>query len=440
MPPKRKLKPNSEFLHKRLDDAFSPRWLKKTARETGLVKRLRTFSPVLLFWVLVLQKGVVLEGNIEALRRKYNEAAKRKALSHAAFYDRFTPQLVKFLHACVMQGIEKLGALGGREMSTRLKGFKDILIQDSTIIRLHEKMHGLFPATRSRKEKQAGVKLAVLMSVVSDGPKRVAIQGERTSETKTLRLGKWVKDRILLIDLGFYKYQSFSRIRENGGFFVSRVKENANPFVTKLSRKVRGNSVPVEGERLRDVLPRLQREVLDVDVEISFRRRAYANKKRGDEQTFRVVAIMNDETGEYHTYMTNLTSEQFTAEEIASLYRARWEIELLFRELKTHFALDKVPTANRHAVEALLWTGILTLVVHRMIFLTIRELHPEEAPFMSHERSAIAFQEQGASLILREVLERHGIAWGFLEGEQFLSCGAFNPHREHSIHIREWRP
>jgi putative transposase len=433
------LSPATEFLHDRLDDVFPTRWLNQTARETGLVKRMRTFSPVLLFWVLVLQQGIVLQNNIEALRRKYNEVAKQDALSHAAFYERFTPELVKFLHACVIRALEKLGALGGRRLSDRMAGFKDILIQDSTIVRLNEKMHKLFPATRSRRKDAAGVKLSVVVSVVADGPKTVKLYGERTSESKTMRAGKWMNDRIILIDLGFYKYQMFARIRENGGFFVSRLKDNANPLVTKLTRKVRGASVPVEGERLRDVLPKLRREVLDVEAEVTFRRRKYAGKTSGDEETFRVVAILDEQSGEYHAYITNLTTDQFSAEEIASLYRARWEIELLFRELKTHFSIDKIPTANPRAVEAMLWTGILTLVIHRIVFLTICELQPEKAPFMSHERSAIAFRERGASLMLAEALERRGIAWGSAESLAVVSSGAFSAHREHSTHIKEWR-
>lgn len=435
---KRQLSPQSEVLHERLDSIFSSRWLNKTARETGLVKRLRSFSPVLLFWVLVLQKGVVLQVNLEALRRKYNEHAGRDALAHASFYERFTPELVKFLHACVLRSLAKLGDLGGRDLKDRLKRFKDILIQDSTIIRLHAKLAKKWPATRSRKVA-AGVKLACLVSVVADGPKRVKLYGERTSEAVTLRVGPWVKDRILLIDLGFYKHQAFQRIRENGGCFVSRLKDNADPEIVKLHRLVRGASVPVEGERLRDVLPRLQRDVLDVEAEVSFRRRAYAGRSRGDSTTFRVIAIMNHETGEYHTYVTNLAPDEFTAEEVASLYRARWEVELIFRELKTAYQLDKVPTANPHAVEAMLWTGILTLVVHRVLFLTMRELHPERARHYSHERGAKAFRERGATLLLQEILDRHGIAWGLMEAIEFEDCGAFNPYRETSTHIKEWR-
>jgi hypothetical protein len=80
------------------------------------------------------------------------------------------------------------------------------LIQDSTIIRLHEKLANKWPAA-SVKKLAAGVKVAFLISAVANGPKNISLYAERTNELKTLRIGPWIKDRILLIDLGFYKYQ-----------------------------------------------------------------------------------------------------------------------------------------------------------------------------------------------------------------------------------------
>jgi len=106
------------------------------------------------------------------------------------------------------------------------------MIQDSTIIRLHESLANLWPAARSKKIA-AGLKLSCVISAVSDGVKTVRLFSERTAEVKTLRLGYWLKDRILLTDLGFFDYNSFDKIDKYGGFFVSRLKGNANPNVVK---------------------------------------------------------------------------------------------------------------------------------------------------------------------------------------------------------------
>jgi putative transposase len=152
---------------------------------------------------------------LASLKRSYEKADNTK-LSDGSWYERFTPELVSFLKACVTHGIEHLAQEPGRKLSTRLARFNDVLIQDSTIVRLHEKLAKKWPAARARKVA-AGVKVRLLVSAVSNGPKTVALYGERTSEMKTLRVGPWVRDRILLIDLGFYKHQVFTRIKENGG-------------------------------------------------------------------------------------------------------------------------------------------------------------------------------------------------------------------------------
>jgi IS4 transposase len=36
----------------------------------------------------------------------------------------------------------------------------------------------------------------------------------------------------------------------------------------------------------------------------------------------------------YHTYITNIPADRLDGEDIATLYSARWEIELIFKELK----------------------------------------------------------------------------------------------------------
>lgn len=105
------------------------------------------------------------------------------------------------------------------------------------------------------------------------------------------------------------------------------------------------------------------------------------------------MAVWNDESRKYHVYLTNLPVDVLSAEEVATLYGCRWEVELVFKELKSEYALDRVNTANRHVVEALLWASILTMVVSRRLHTAVRERIKEEyraptRPFDGRGRSA----------------------------------------------------
>ena len=86
---------------------FSPEFLRKTALETGLIKRERKIDAVVMFWVLTLCFGVRLQRTLAGLKRSYEKEAHEK-LSDSSWYYRFTPELVAFLKACVIHGIEYL--------------------------------------------------------------------------------------------------------------------------------------------------------------------------------------------------------------------------------------------------------------------------------------------------------------------------------------------
>ena len=61
--------------------------------------------------------------------------------------------------------IEELAKEPGRNLSKKLKRFQDVMIQDSTIVRLHSSLAEKFPAARTRKVA-AGVKIGVMVSAV----------------------------------------------------------------------------------------------------------------------------------------------------------------------------------------------------------------------------------------------------------------------------------
>lgn len=143
----------------------------------------------------------------------------------------------------------------------------------------------------------------------------------------------------------------------------------------------RGRAIELEGKRCSEVAPRLHREVLDVEVELSFQRRAYQGRHRGDTLRARLVAVWDEEHGQYHTYVTNLPTEVLTAEMVAELYRCRWSVELLFKEAKGSFHLDRVVTSNRYVAESPIWTSWLAVLVSRRGRSVLLEHVPPEERF-----------------------------------------------------------
>jgi putative transposase len=427
---------NSQIIEQDLCNVFSTEWLRKTAQETGLIKRERKIKPEIIFWVLIFGFGVRLQRTLASLKRDYEKAA-NTSLSDGSWYERFTPELVNFLKKSVTHAIEHLAQEQNRLLDEKLSQFQDVLIQDSTIVRLHETLSKKWPAARSRKVA-AGVKVSLLVSAIADGPKSVALFAESTNELKTLRIGPWVKDKILLIDLGFYKHHLFAKIKENGGYFVSRLKGNVDPVILDVNQTWRGNSIDVKGKHISDILPQLKRKVLDVEVLISFNRRSYKGKQRNDVECFRLIAVLNDETKKYHTYLTNIDVDLLKAEDVAKLYGARWDIELIFKELKSRYALDVVNTKNPQIIEAYIWIAILTLLVSRRIYSIVRRLNPKEKMVRYTQlRWSIIFAEN-ASDQLTAILRYCGIERTFNTTMEVYQSQALDPHVNRNRFRNNW--
>jgi len=168
-------------------------------------------------------------------------------------------------------------------------------------------------------------------------------------------------------------------IDANDGWFVTRLKPNANPLIIEEFREWRGNAISLSGEKLHDVLDDLHQDVIDVRAEVSFRRRSYNDSRSGATRTFRIVGVWNTEAEKYPLYMTNLPAAEYSAADIAQLYRARWEVELLFEELKSTYDLDQTSTSKPVAVEALILVALISLVVSRVLLNLLREVAEREA-------------------------------------------------------------
>jgi len=78
--------------------------------------------------------------------------------------------------------------------------------------------------------------------------------------------------------------------------------------------------------------------------------------------------------------VTNLSAECFTAEQIATLYRMRWDIETLFAALKGIGRLDQLRSASLPVITAFLYATLIGLVLAQDICAEMRRRCPKREP------------------------------------------------------------
>jgi len=398
-----------------------------------MVQRQRKVSPISLFWTLVLSFGIGKEHRIASLRRAYTEATGVE-LCASSFYDRFTPRLVVFLQRSCERALRQV-TVRAPVLRESLSAFLDVLITDATVLRLHDLLKHTYAACRTN-HTQAAAKLHLVYSVFGTSDQQIRLTSERRHESQVLTIGEWVKGRLLLFDLGYFSYGLLDRIRRLGGFFVSRLKDGCQPRITAVHQ---GDGKELVGRKLQEVLFFIRREVLDVEVDITYKKRKYRGKQRSVTQSFRLVGLKHPVTKEYHLYVTNLPLTLFSARAIAQLYSARWLVELIFKQLKSYYQLEAFPSQNIHLVHALIYAALITLCVSQRIEHELRQLqvnkeenereeNPEETvfPFL---RLASVLSSLSASL-LAAVLLQAGIKRQPLSLSELILKEARDPNRK----------
>ena len=385
---------------RRLTTLFPSEFLEEHAEELGVVERDRKLQIPAFVWAFVFGFRLRRSQTLAGFRRSYNSTAD-ETISPGGFYQRLTPTLAEYLRDLVERGLDEVAVPDAVDVD--IDRFSDVMIADGTVLRLHEFLSDQFEA---RHEEQAGAKLHLLHNATEQMIERIDVTDEKAHDSTLFKTGSWLENRLVLFDLAYFKYRRFARIDENGGYFVSRLKQNANPVITAELREWRGRAIPLEGKQLRAVLDDLDRKYIDVAVEVEFKRGPYNGTRSLDTKRFRVVGVRDEDADDYHLYLTNLTREEFFPADVAQIYRCRWEVELLFRELKTQYELDEFDTSNEHVVKILLYAALLSLLVSRELLDLVIEQVDDEIVFPP-ERWACD-RKVAAQLLLHELGEYLG--------------------------------
>ena len=371
--------PPDSVIEERLVKAFPNTRLRGLARATGLVQREGgKLEADALFWSLTLGFVTGHYRTLEEFRQEYIDTF-GGTLRYSSFHDWFTEALCAFLREVLKDALEDLEAEEDR-LQGRFDQFREVFLIDMTVITLYQSLLGVFPGYG---DDHAGAKLHVVEAVSTGLPADFTITNARTHESTQLSTGPWVENALLLFDQAYFDYRTMDLIDANGGWFLTRLKPNANPEITGEFRKWRGNAISLKGKQVQEILDDLHRDVIDVEGEVQFKRRVYNGTRSRAVETFRVVGVWNEAEQHYHLYITNLPTEEYRAPDIAKLYQARWEVELLFRELKRVYGLDEVTSSKPEVVEALILIGLLSLVISR----TLRELFIEIIEHQQEDRS-----------------------------------------------------
>lgn len=341
------------FLHR----LVPPADIQAAAVQVGFVKRRRKIDPVAFLVATVLSVCGRGEESLAAMRRSL--AARAGILVvRSAFWDRWTPAF-EALVAWLLGRLQAASATSPPEYTGLLRGFKDVIAQDSTVMKVDSRLKKLWPGTR-KSSSPAAIKAHTRVRVLTGELLWHRITGERHADSHAFGIGHWAKDILFLFDRGYASASLWWRIHRVGGYFLTRLPNSYRPEVVAVNRKHRGRARKLEGQSLRDAEKGLKRRLLDIQCRFRVKVRPYGKEKgRRFDHPFRVVGVWNPKTKEYHYYVTNIPADRIPAEQLADIYRLRWEVETFYKTAKGGLGLGEMDTSKPHIVRTLVRAALI---------------------------------------------------------------------------------
>lgn len=214
---------------------------------------------------------------------------------------------------------------------------KQIEIFDSSTISLFQdilKCVGRKPVNGRRK---GGIKMHTVINVDELVPKMVWFTKASTNDHYLLAKLKFDPNTIYVFDRGYNDYVAFKRFSDNETGFVTRIKDNA--------------SYSVEEELYIDECIHsgvLGDQIIEVTV-----------KENGKESRLKLrkVTFYDRVLKRRFEFLTNLF--EMRADLIAAIYKLRWQIELLFKQLKQNFPLKYFLGDNENAIKIQIYCALI---------------------------------------------------------------------------------
>jgi len=193
------------------------------------------------------------------------------------------------------------------------------------------------------------------------------------------------KGDLVIRDLGYYAFQSFLNIIDKGAFFLSRLLPRANVFEMKNGKLQKLDFKNVYYGMKRQHLSRIYKDVFigSPSTKIPLRLVIELMPEEVYEQRMRKIGKVHRkkgrQTSEQYKYMsrfslfiTNVPREVLPDKVLSSLYRIRWQIELIFKIWKSVIGIHHTRKMKYKRWQCLLYFKLLLMIINWNIIMTHR--------------------------------------------------------------------
>lgn len=219
------------------------------------------------------------------------------------------------------------------------KWMKRLQIIDSTTITLFSNLLfkgvGRHPKTGKMK---GGIKVHTVIHANEGVPSDIKFTSAATNDSFMLKPTTLSKGDIMAMDRAYIDYEKFEQLTQRGVIYVTKMKKNLKYTI------------------LSDTMY----QTPDGLMEVRIQNVEFVRQKKGGETIHhksRIISYVDVKKRKLISLLTN--DMESDPEEIVAIYRQRWEIELLFKQMKQNFPLKYFYGESANAIKIQIWVTLI---------------------------------------------------------------------------------
>lgn len=344
------------------------------AEQAGVIRRQRVFTGASLARTFVLgflRKPTASDEELALMAARCGAAVTPQAIAQ-----RHSPRLVDFLRR-LFEGAVQVVVGSERALAPLLERFTRVVALDSTTLRLPDACREEFAGCGGRGGSgAAAMKLQTELDLRSGAASHVEVEPGRPTDNATGRQQvRHGPGSLRITDLGYFNLAVFAAMAAAGEYFLSRLQFGVAvaaeggwvellPWLARQPGRLIGRAVVLgKDQRLpgRLVAWRLPEEQAN-------RRRQKLRRDHRDKYGKEPSAARLAWRG-WTALVTNVPGAKLTPAEAAVLYRACWQVELLFKRWKSQDLVGVLRGATAERQMAGVWSRLLAALVQHWLVL-----------------------------------------------------------------------
>ena len=227
---------------------------------------------------------------------------------------------------------------------------KRLRIIDSTTVSLFSntifKGVGRHPKTGRKK---GGVKVHAVIHANEGVPCDVQFTSAATNDSFMLAPNHYKRDEIVAMDRAYINYAKFEELTDRGVVYVTKMKKNLNYEV------------------LVDCMHQNPQGLME------YREQVVVFRKGDINHIARIITYVDIKKGKQPKLISLLTNDfDMPLETIVAIYRRRWQIESLFKQIKQNFPLRYFYGESANAIKIQIWVTLIANLLLSVLQSTLK--------------------------------------------------------------------